>query len=82
MGFSMIETYMPWSVHETAPGEFDFGETDPARDVGRFLDICHSQGVRVIARTGTSAVNSTGAARPAAAPSVAAPAAAKNSRRE
>ena len=52
MGFSMIETYMPWSVHETAPGEFDFGEKDASRDVGRFLDICHSQGVRVLARPG------------------------------
>ncbi len=52
MGFSMIETYMPWSVHETAPGVFDFGEGDPSRDVGRFLDACASHGVRVLARPG------------------------------
>ena len=52
MGFSMIETYMPWSVHETAPGSFDFGESDPSRNVGRFLDICHEEGIRVLARPG------------------------------
>lgn len=52
MGFGIIETYMPWSVHETAPGVFDFGVTDPHRDVRRFLDVCHAAGVKVLARPG------------------------------
>ena len=52
MGFDMVETYMPWSVHETAPCEFDFGELDPHKDVGRFLRICHDAGVKVLARPG------------------------------
>ena len=28
LGFSVIETYVPWSVHETAEGHFDFGKVD------------------------------------------------------
>lgn len=52
MAFDIIETYMPWSVHERAGGEFDFGEADARRDVGAFLRACHSAGVKVIARPG------------------------------
>lgn len=52
MGFGIIETYMPWSVHETAPGEFDFGTRDPRKDVSRFLAVCHAAGVKVLARPG------------------------------
>ena len=52
MGFSMIETYMPWSVHEIEPGEFDFGRRESHNDLARFLDTCHSAGVKVLARPG------------------------------
>jgi beta-galactosidase len=52
MGFDIIETYMPWSVHEVSPGEFDFGALDPARDLPGFLSECRAAGVRVLARPG------------------------------
>jgi beta-galactosidase len=52
MGFSIIETYIPWSVHEVAPREFDFGSSDRHRDIRRFLDVCHGAGVKVLARPG------------------------------
>ena len=52
MGFGIIETYMPWSVHEVSPCEFDFGSTDARLDLKRFLDTCHDAGVKVLARPG------------------------------
>ncbi|MBU4301182.1 MAG: beta-galactosidase [Actinobacteria bacterium] len=52
MGFGIIETYMPWSVHEASPGRFDFGETDPRLDVRRFLELCDAAGIKVLARPG------------------------------
>ena len=29
MGLRVVDTYVPWGIHETAPGEYDFGERDP-----------------------------------------------------
>ena len=52
MGFGIIETYMPWSVHEVSPGRFDFGEVDPGLDVRRFLELCGAAGIKVLARPG------------------------------
>jgi beta-galactosidase len=52
MGFHVIETYMPWSVHELARGKFDFGSREPARDIARFLDLCAAEGIQVLARPG------------------------------
>lgn len=52
LGFRMIDTYIPWSVHETAPGEYDFGTLDPRRDVARFVRLCGEMGLPVIARPG------------------------------
>ena len=36
----MIETYIPWSVHETAPGIFDWGESAPCKRIEAFMDVC------------------------------------------
>ena len=33
----LVDTYVPWGVHETAPGEYDFGEGDSRLDVAGFL---------------------------------------------
>src|SRR5580692_5296642 len=33
MGLKLVDTYVPWGVHERAPGEFDFGEGDSRLDV-------------------------------------------------
>ncbi len=52
MGLPMVETYTPWGVHETGPGAFDFGETDPKRDLGRFIDMAAEEGLWVFIRPG------------------------------
>jgi beta-galactosidase len=49
LGFECVDTYIPWSVHEDARGEFSF---DGERDVQRFFDVCASEGMYVIARPG------------------------------
>lgn len=36
MGLRLVDTYVPWGVHELAPGQYDFGEKDPRLDVVRF----------------------------------------------
>lgn len=48
----MVETYVPWGVHETAPGEFDFGETDPRRNLRRFLELAKEEDLLVFLRPG------------------------------
>ncbi len=52
MGFGVVETCMPWSVHEVTPGKYDFGATDGRLDLGRFMDACLGSGVRLLARPG------------------------------
>ncbi|MEW2566440.1 beta-galactosidase family protein [Streptomyces sp. NPDC047070] len=47
MGLNCVETYVPWNLHEPAPGVF--------RDVdalGRFLDAAHAAGLWAIVRPG------------------------------
>jgi beta-galactosidase len=52
MGLRVLDTYVPWGVHETAPGEYDFGERDPRLDVASFLEIAHDVGLRCVLRPG------------------------------
>ncbi|MFI5306411.1 MAG: beta-galactosidase [Polyangiales bacterium] len=52
LGLPIVETYVPWSVHETAEGAFDFGEHDPQKDLGAFLDLAHELGLYVFLRPG------------------------------
>ncbi|MGD0676166.1 MAG: beta-galactosidase [Polyangiaceae bacterium] len=52
MGLRLVDTYVPWGVHETGPGEYDFGERDPRLDVARFLGIAHEIGLRCLLRPG------------------------------
>ncbi len=52
MGFDLIETYIPWSVHETEPGIYDFGEKDAKKDLEAFLTLCEQKGLWVIVRPG------------------------------
>ncbi len=49
LGFSMIEVYLPWGIHEPRPGEFDF---TGRLDAGRFLDLAAERDLKVIARPG------------------------------
>jgi len=48
----MVETYVPWSVHEVEKGKYDFGETDPRKDLPRFLEIAEEEDLVVFLRPG------------------------------
>jgi beta-galactosidase len=52
LGFDMIETYITWSAHETAPGQFDWGQGDPRKDLEAFLELCEARGLWLLARPG------------------------------
>lgn len=52
LGFEVIETYVPWGIHETAPGAFDWGDVEPRKGLDSFLDLCHERGLYVLARPG------------------------------
>ncbi|HJL16666.1 MAG TPA: beta-galactosidase [Sandaracinaceae bacterium LLY-WYZ-13_1] len=52
LGLPIVETYVPWQVHETGPGEHDFGEADPRKDLGAFVDLAADLELLVFARPG------------------------------
>ena len=52
LGLPIVETYAPWGVHEPEPGVWDFGETDPRKDLGRFLDLAAEEGLYAFVRPG------------------------------
>ncbi len=51
LGVSLVDTYVPWSVHEQSGG-FDFGNRNPRLDVARFLKIAADLGLYAIIRPG------------------------------
>ncbi len=52
LGFRMVETYIPWSVHETARGVIDWGQSDPRKDVEAFARLCEERGLWLLVRPG------------------------------
>jgi beta-galactosidase len=52
MGLRLVDTYVPWGVHEVAPGEHDFGESNARLDVAQFLETAHEVGLRCVLRPG------------------------------
>jgi beta-galactosidase len=52
LGLYLVDTYVPWGVHETLPGEYDFGEGDPQLDVVRFLRLAQELELSAIVRPG------------------------------
>ena len=50
MGLNAVTVYVAWNWHEAAPGSFDF--SSPARDVRRFLELAHEEGLLVLLRPG------------------------------
>ena len=52
MGLRVVDTYVPWGIHEIEQGKFDFGERDPSLDVSRFLHMCQERGLKVVVRPG------------------------------
>lgn len=52
LGLTIVETFVPWRTHETAPGVFDW--TGP-NDLVRFLELAHAEGLAVVLRPGPRA---------------------------
>ncbi|HEU4435963.1 MAG TPA: beta-galactosidase, partial [candidate division Zixibacteria bacterium] len=52
-GIRILSTYVPWNLHETAQGQFDFGgHLDPRRDLIVFLELAREFGFKVILKPG------------------------------
>ncbi len=49
LGFPIVETYVPWGVHELRAGAFDWSGQ---RDLGAFLDEAAAVGLRALVRPG------------------------------
>jgi beta-galactosidase len=52
MGLRLLDVYVPWGIHEIAPGLFDFGSKKAQLDVVRFLELAHDRGLKVVLRPG------------------------------
>jgi len=52
LGFEMIQSPVPWGLHEGGPGIFDFGEKNPQKGLPQFLDLCTKTGILVILHPG------------------------------
>ena len=52
MGLRLVDTYVPWGIHEVSRERFDFGEGKPWLDLERFLRMAHERGLYVILRPG------------------------------
>ncbi|MGN6110345.1 MAG: beta-galactosidase [Kofleriaceae bacterium] len=49
LGLTIVETYVPWRVHEPRPGHFEW---TGAADLSRFLSLAHAAGLAVVLRPG------------------------------
>lgn len=49
IGLWIVSTYVPWSVHEDRLGRYDWSDD---LDLGAFLDLVHSLGMRAIVKPG------------------------------
>jgi beta-galactosidase len=52
LGLTLLDTYVPWGVHERGTGDFDFGRVDPKLDVARFVRLAGEVGLLAIVRPG------------------------------
>jgi beta-galactosidase len=52
LGLRLVDTYVPWGIHEVSAGEYDFGERNRSLDVSRFLSLAAARGLKVILRPG------------------------------
>lgn len=52
LGFDIVETYIPWNVHEIEEGVYDFGEIDERKNLSAFLTLCEEKKLWVIVRPG------------------------------
>lgn len=52
-GANTTSTYVPWDWHEYEEGKFDFtGETDPARDLRKYIALCRQIDLDLIVKPG------------------------------
>jgi beta-galactosidase len=52
-GANTTSTYVPWDWHEYEENRFDFsGETDPARNLLRYIELCRKVGLHLIVKPG------------------------------
>jgi beta-galactosidase len=56
LGFLIVQTSVPWGIHETGPGLFDFGERKTNRGLPHFLDLCKTAELSVILNVGPNLV--------------------------
>ena len=52
MGFQFVSIAIPWNIHEVAKDLFDFGTTNPQRNLEEFLRLCHQRNLSVLVRPG------------------------------
>jgi beta-galactosidase len=52
MGCTLVDVYVPWSVHELADGSLDFGSKNPALNVVEFLRVAEDVGLYALVRPG------------------------------
>jgi beta-galactosidase len=52
LGARLVDVYVPWGVHEVAPGQLELGQSDPRRNVAAFLKLAHELGLYAIVRPG------------------------------
>lgn len=51
--FRIVSTSVPWNLHESRQGDFDFsGTSDQAKDLIVFLELCREFGFRIMLRPG------------------------------
>jgi beta-galactosidase len=52
LGLRLVDTVVPWGLHEKAKGTFDFGTEDPRLDLAAFVRLAGELGLHVIVRPG------------------------------
>jgi beta-galactosidase len=52
LGARFVDIAVPWSVHEKAEGEFDFGQGNPRLDVTAFVELAARTGLSTLVRVG------------------------------
>jgi beta-galactosidase len=52
LGCTLVDTYVPWAVHERSAGAYDFGERRPELDLGRFFTLVREAGLWCSVRPG------------------------------
>ncbi len=52
LGFEVVSLPVPWGLHESGPGIFDFGEKNPQKGLPNFLELCRELGLLVVVRLG------------------------------